>query len=186
MGFDIPDYVLPFVICLARIADVSLGTLRTVAVVRGQVLVAAVLGFFEIVIWVLAAGRVLTSLDNPFNVIGYAGGFALGNAVGISIEQKLAIGRVTMRVFTRDHGPDLADALRERGLRVTEIDGRGKLGPVTILYVILERVDVAATQKIVIDIDDDAFIAWDESRRINRLLHPTVAPATGWRSLMRK
>jgi len=87
MDLAIPPAVLPFMICGARILDVSLGTLRTVSVVRGRVVLAAVLGFFEVTIWVVAVSKVITSFDNPFNVLGYATGFALGNAVGILIER---------------------------------------------------------------------------------------------------
>ena len=95
MSLTFSSCMLSLVICCARIVDVSLGTLRTVAVVRGQVMEASALGFFEILIWVLAISKVMTTLDNPLNVIGYAAGFALGNAVGILIEQKLAFaGRV--------------------------------------------------------------------------------------------
>jgi uncharacterized protein YebE (UPF0316 family) len=186
MDFAIPAYVLPFAICAARVVDVSLGTLRTVAVVRGRVGVAAALGFFEVGIWVIAISKVMTSLDNPFNIVGYATGYALGNAVGILIEKKLALGKLVMRLFSRDKGRELADALRGRGLRVTEFDGRGKLGPVMLLYVILDRHDADAAQAMAEKIDEDVFIAIEDSRSANRALYPTMVPASGWRSFLRR
>lgn len=186
MDFDIPAYILPFVICAARIVDVSLGTLRTVAVVRGRVAVAAILGFFEVGIWVIAISKVMTSLDNPFNVIGYATGYALGNAAGIMIEKKLALGKLVMRLFTRTKGKELAETLRSRGLRVTELDGRGKLGPVMLLFVILDRHDAPAVQHLAESIDPDVFVAIEDSRSANRALYPTMVPTSGWRSFPRK
>jgi uncharacterized protein YebE (UPF0316 family) len=186
MNLDIPVYILPFLICGARILDVSMGTLRTVAVVRGKVLVAAMLGFFEMIIWVLAIGNLVTCLDNPFNVLGYAGGFALGNALGIAIEKKLALGKLVVRMITRDHGEELAEALREAGLRVTEFIGRGKLGPVTLLYVIMDRTDVPAAQRLAESVDPNVFVAIEDTRGANRSLAPTMVPATGWRAVLAK
>lgn len=185
--FDIiPPYILPFLICLSRIVDVSLGTLRTVAVIRGKVPIAAILGFFEVTIWVVAVSQVMARLDNPFNILGYAAGFALGNALGITIEKKLALGRLEMRLITRDKGPEIAETLRERGLRVTEFDGRGKMGVVTLLYVILDRADAVPAQKIAEEIDPGVFVAFDDSHGVNRSLYPTVVPTTGWRALIKR
>jgi uncharacterized protein YebE (UPF0316 family) len=186
VDFDIPAYILPFVICAARVVDVSLGTLRTVAVVRGRVTVAAILGFFEVGVWVIAISKVMTSLDNPFNVVGYATGYALGNAVGIMIEKKLALGKLVMRLFTRTKGKELADALRGRGLRVTELDGRGKMGPVMLLYAILDRHDGQAAQDLAESIDPDVFVAVEDSRSANRALYSTMVPPSSWRSFLRR
>jgi len=186
MDIDISPYVLPFLICGARIVDVSLGTLRTVAVVRERVKVASVLGFFEVTIWVLAISKVMTSLDNPFNVLGYALGFALGNAAGITIEKKLAIGKLVVHMFSRDKGEELAEALRDSGLRVTTFEGQGKLGPVTLLYVIMDRSDAAAARLLAESIDEDVFVATEDSREANRSLYPALVPATGWRSVLKR
>ncbi|MBL9118546.1 MAG: DUF2179 domain-containing protein [Phycisphaerae bacterium] len=126
-------------IVAARVADVSLGTLRTVAVINGRKAVAWGLGFAEVLIWVLVVSQVITTVrENIVNAIAYALGFATGNFVGIMIEQYFAFGRQIIRVFTRNGG-EMATAMRERGLRVTEFDGRGRDGPVSMLFVETER-----------------------------------------------
>ena len=182
----IPVYLLPFLICLLRIADVTLGTLRTVAHVRGTVVVAPILGFFEVTIWVLAISKVMTTLDNPFNVLGYALGFALGNWVGVTIERKLALGQLVIRIISRIEGETIAAALRERGLRVTEFEGRGSRGPVTLLYVMLERSDAGAVQTLAEEIDPECFVVVEDTTGTNRTLTPTLVPRTGWRSPFKK
>jgi uncharacterized protein YebE (UPF0316 family) len=186
MDLAIPPAVLPFMICGARILDVSLGTLRTVSVVRGRVVLAAVLGFFEVTIWVVAVSKVITSFDNPFNVLGYATGFALGNAVGILIERKLALGQLVLRIISRSKGFDIAEALRDRGLRVTEFDGRGRSGHVLMLYAIVDRADAHAAEKLAEEIDPEVFVAIEDSREANRSLFPTMVPSTGWRAAFKK
>lgn len=186
MDLTVPQAILPVLICFARIVDVSLGTLRTVAVVRGRVVLASVLGFFEVSIWVLAISGVMRTLDNPLNVLGYALGFALGNAVGISIDRRLALGTIVMRVITRRRGPELVSSLRDRGLRVTEFEGRGRDGPVTMLFTLLERVDARAAQALAEQVDPDCFIVFEDPRGANRTLLPTLIPPTGWRAVMKK
>lgn len=126
-------------IVAARIADVSLGTLRTVAVIHGRKWTAWSLGFIEVLIWVLVVSQVITTVrDNWVNAVAYALGFATGNFVGIAIEQYFAFGRQVVRIFTR-RGADLAAALRNIGLVVTEFEGKGRDGPVTMLFVEIER-----------------------------------------------
>ena len=178
--------LMPLAICVARVADVSLGTMRTVAVVRGRVALASGLGFVEICIWVVAISKVMTSLDNPWNVLGYAAGFSLGNAAGIVVERKLAFGRLVVRVFSRDKGPVLANALRRVGLRVTEFDGRGRDGSVKLLYLMMERVDADAVERIVDRLDPAAFVVVEDLRSANRHLFPATVSLSRWRLALAK
>jgi uncharacterized protein YebE (UPF0316 family) len=186
MDASIPSYLFPVIICCARIIDVSLGTLRTVSVVRGRVAAAAVLGFFEISLWLLAASKVLSELDNIRKALGYALGYALGNVVGITIERKLAMGQLALRLVSRRRGTDVALALREHGFSVTEFSGRGMSGPVTLLYAIVERADLSAARQLAQQADPEIFIAVDDIHAINRALYPTHVPATGWRAIVKK
>jgi uncharacterized protein YebE (UPF0316 family) len=82
----------PLVIFLLRIVDVSLATVRMLLSVRGQKLLVPLIGFFEVLIWLFAAGNAIRHLSSPYHVIGYAGGFAAGTAVGLWVEEKLAFG----------------------------------------------------------------------------------------------
>ena len=84
--------VLPILIFLARICDVSLGTVRLIFVSRGFKYLAPVIGFFEVLIWILAMTQIMQNLTNPICYLGYAGGFATGNYIGILIAEKLSLG----------------------------------------------------------------------------------------------
>ncbi len=144
-------------IVAARIADVSLGTLRTVAVINGRKGVAWALGFGEVLIWVLVVSQVITTVrDNWFNAVAYAFGFATGNFVGIMIEQYFAFGRQVIRVFTRN-GDAMARSMRERGLRVTEFEGKGRDGPVAMLFVETERKSAHDVVEAAREIDPDCY-----------------------------
>jgi uncharacterized protein YebE (UPF0316 family) len=126
-------------IFLARVADVSLGTFRTIVVFRGNKLLASFIGFFEIIIWLVAAAQVLGNLDQWYLALAYAGGFAVGNYVGISIENRFAIGNELVRCisFNRDI---LAEKLREKGFKVVSFDGdMGESYPVELLFIIEKR-----------------------------------------------
>ena len=84
--------ILPLLIFLARIADVSIGTIRIVMVAKGQKMIAPILGFFEVLIWLLAISKIMQNLDNWVCYVAYGAGFATGNYIGMIIEEKLAMG----------------------------------------------------------------------------------------------
>lgn len=111
-------------IFLARLTDVSLGTLRTLMVFRGYRALAAMVGFFEVLLWILAASQVITHLDQWYLAVAYAGGFAAGNYVGITLEAKLAMGRELLRIVTDNPDVSLGKALREAGYSVIELAAR--------------------------------------------------------------
>jgi len=126
-------------IVLARIVDVSLGTFRTALVIQGRKGLAFLLGFAEVLVWVLVVSRVIeTVAAEPAYAIAYAFGFACGNWIGIAIEQRFAIGRQVLRIFTRQ-GFAAAARLREAGFGVTEFEGRGRDGPISLLFIATER-----------------------------------------------
>jgi uncharacterized protein YebE (UPF0316 family) len=151
-----------------RVCDMSLDTLRVLVVMRGRRGVAWVLGFFQSAIFVLAISNVLTHLDNPLNMIGYAAGFATGNVVGMAIEERLAIGHVHMRIVSPCLGSAIAESLREQGYAITEIPARGKDGMVTVLNCSLLRKNVGKVHQIVNDIDTEAFITAEDVRPVRR------------------
>jgi len=131
--------IIPILICLARIIDVSIGTVRIIFVSKGMKYLAPLLGFFEVLIWLLAIGQIMQNLSNPLNYIAYATGFAMGNYVGIILENKIAMGIVSIRVITRLEASDLVNHLRERGLTVTSIDAEGNHGAVKVFFTIAKR-----------------------------------------------
>jgi uncharacterized protein YebE (UPF0316 family) len=131
--------VIPFLIFAARIFDVSLGTVRVIFVSRGFKYLAPAVGFFEILIWLLAIGQIMKNLSNPVCYIAYAGGFALGNFVGIYIAEKLSLGLVMIRVVTKKDAAPLVDFLKGENYGVTSVDGHGTSGQVKVVFTIVPR-----------------------------------------------
>jgi len=143
-------------IFFARVSDVSLGTFRTIVVFRGYKLLASFIGFFEIIIWLVAAAQVLTNLDQWYLALAYASGFAVGNYVGISIENRFAIGNELIRCisFNRDV---LAEKLREKGFKVVSFDGdMGEVHPVELLLIIEKRRNIPLLIQLIKDLDPTA------------------------------
>ena len=131
-------------------------------------LATPIIGFFEVLVWVFAAGSAIRFLDSPLHVIGYAGGFATGNVVGLWVEEKLALGLATVRIISSHGGVELADALREKGFGVTEFSGQGREGPVEVVYTVARRAQVREIFRVVDVWDPDAFVTVEEPRAIHR------------------
>lgn len=148
----------PVLIFLLRLVDVSLATLRIMLVVRGGRLLAPLIGFVEILIWVVAVAAVVRNLGSPWHVVGYAAGFAAGTAVGMWIEGKLALGFSTVQVISRRPEPELADELRALGFGATEVIGEGREGPVGIVYSVVRRRHIPDVIRTVEARDPDAFV----------------------------
>jgi uncharacterized protein YebE (UPF0316 family) len=156
-----------FIFCL-RICDVSVATLRLLSAVRGQKLVAAGLGFVEVLIWIVAVGTVIRNLTSPLLVLGYAAGFSAGTYVGMTIEEKLAMGVAEVRIISRLLGVELAESLRQMGFGVTEIMGQGREGRVEILSAVVPRRAVRGVLDEVERRDPAAFVVVEEPRSIQR------------------
>ena len=173
-------------IFIARVLDVSIGTIRTITVVRGYRLLATVLGFFEVLIWIAAAGQVLANLDQWYLILGWAGGFAAGNAVGIWLEGKLAMGTLMVRAVSENIDVSIGRALREKGYSITVLNGRGDDdAPVEIVMVVEGRRHVAALLDCIRLADPQAFYTIDDVRTADGVLLQTGRPAlpTGWRAI---
>jgi uncharacterized protein YebE (UPF0316 family) len=155
-------------IFLLRVSDMTLDTLRVLMVMRGKKGIAWVLGFFQAAIAILAISSVLTNLGNPLNIIGYAAGFATGNVLGMWIEERLAIGHVSITIVSSRRGSAIADHLREQGFAVTEIPARGKDGMVSLLSCSVLRKNVAGVRGFVNEVDPEAFITAEDVRPVRR------------------
>ncbi len=151
-----------------RVCDMTLDTLRVLFVMRGRKEIAWVLGFFQAAIFVLAISSVLSNLDNPLNVIGYAAGFATGNVVGMIIEERLAIGHIQLSVVSPRYGSAIAEHLRQQGYAVTEIPARGRDGMVSLLNCSVLRKNVGKVRSLINEIDSEAFITAEEVRPVRR------------------
>ena len=180
------DITAPLLIFGARVCDVSLGTLRTIAVVRGKTLNAWIFGLLEILIWLLAISRVLATINtNILNLFAYAIGFATGNVVGIMIERRLAIGNEVIRIISKSRGSRIASAIRKMGQGVTEFEGKGREGAVTMLYIISARKDVMDVLDKAREVDPDCVTILADLKATSLRVRPFSVPS-GWRSIVKK
>ena len=158
----------PLAIFALRIVDVSLATVRMLLAVRGYKRLVPFIGFFEVLVWILAVGNAVKFLDSPPHLLGYAGGFAAGSAVGLWIEEKLALGIASLRVMSAHGGVEIAEALRERGFGVTEFAAQGRDGRMEVIYAVLRRRHLPLALAQVAAWDPDAFVTVEEPRAIRR------------------
>jgi uncharacterized protein YebE (UPF0316 family) len=151
-----------------RLSDVTLGTLRILMTVRGRKPLAALIGFFEVTIFIVAISRVVRNVDNIWLVLGYSAGFAAGTLVGMTIEERLALGWTVVRVISSDLSRRAAEVLRQAGFGVTEMAGHGMKGDVGIFEVVVRRADLPRALQVLESIDEKAFVTVEETRRVYR------------------
>lgn len=186
----IPVWALCMLIFVLRVCDVTLGTIRTVSIVKGRVSLAVVLGFFEVMIWVVAVSQVIVRLHESWLLpLSYAGGFAAGNAVGILVERRLALGTSVVRMLSAERGDDIARALRAAGLSVATFAGVGPDGPITLVYAVAPRRQTSRMLRTAQAIDPDLLYvsepAHESNTGVQLRLRPVPNP-TGWRSALKK
>lgn len=168
MSEDVVSYVyIPLLICLARITDQSIGTLRIIFVSKGMKNLAPIFGFFEVIIWLMAIRQIMTNLNNPVNYIAYGAGFGIGNYIGIRIEERLSLGYVLLRVITRKSAYELETYFRESGNRFTIVDAESDQGPVNIFFLPMRRSDVTETIENVRKYNPRAFYTLEDVRKIS-------------------
>jgi len=154
--------VLPLLIFFARICDVSLGTIRVIFISKGFKYIAPVIGFFEVIIWLLAIGQVMNNIDNVASYIAYGAGFAAGTFIGMKVEEKLSLGTVILRIITPREAGDLVTALRNAGFGVTSMDAEGSSGKVKIIFMVLKRQDLTRAIGIVNEYQPKAFYSIED------------------------
>ncbi len=153
----LPAYLIPVGIFFARIMDVSLGTIRIMMVSRELKGWAALLGFFEVLIWAIVVTELITNLDKWINFVAYAGGFAVGNYIGIYIEGLLKVGTIIVRIITQDKFQELTTALKDAGFTITSLEGSGGFVPVKVIFTILKRKRWEEVEAIIKQHDPQAF-----------------------------
>ncbi|MDD3249724.1 MAG: DUF2179 domain-containing protein [Smithellaceae bacterium] len=166
--------LLPILIFLARICDVTLDTLRIIYVGRGMKFLAPVIGFVEVLIWLTAITQIFKNLSNPVCYVAYAGGFAMGNLVGILIEEKMAIGTVVIRTITQKNAELLIRCLKENRYGVTHVDAEGAMGQVKIIFTIAKRKDIDSVLKIIRGCNPLAFYTIEDVRSVRKGVFPLV------------
>ena len=168
--------ILPTLIFMARICDVTLDTLRIIYVSRGMKFAAPMIGFFEVLIWLMAISQIFQNLSNPVCYIAYAGGFAMGNFIGIILEEKMAIGTVVIRIITQKEALQLIEVLKTNHYGVTQTDAQGVMGPVKIIFTIVKRKDIDRVLSLVRTCNPLAFFTIEDVRSVRKGVFPLVKP----------
>lgn len=183
--------IIPLLIFLARILDVSLGTMRIIFVSRGLKYLAPIVGFFEVIIWLIAIRAVIENLNNIVSYLAYGAGFAMGTFAGLFIEKKLAIGSAVIRIITQKDATDLIFHLRCQGFGVTSMEAEGIEGKVNVIYLIIKRQDYEKVTGIIRKFNPKAFYTLENvqfvsagifpHKKTNALWEPVLGPFRFWR-----
>lgn len=182
----IPPVLLGVAIFGLRIVDVSIGTVRTLVMVQGQRRLAVFLAFFEVLVWIVAVSQVVSRLDNmPWLAPFYAGGFAAGVGVGMTIERRLALGRYVVRIITRFHGLEIAAALRGQGRVLGTFRGETNDGPANLIYVSARANRVAVIIELAREADPEMLFLVESAAGWSENALPIPHP-TGWRAIFKK
>ena len=172
-NFDFYNWVLfPLLIFFARVSDVSLGTLRSVLASKGNKNIVPIIGFFEVLIWLFAISQIFHSLHNNFIFyLAWAAGYATGSYVGLTIEEKLALGIQVVRVITNQKCDKLIEALRKENYGLTVVDGQGARGPVKILFTTVQRKNVEKVIKVINQYNPNSFYSIEDVKNASQVAY---------------
>jgi len=178
--------VVPLLIMVARICDVSLGTIRIILIGKGYKNVAPIIGFFEILIWIIVVGQIMQHLDRWLYYVAYATGYALGTLIGMKFENKLSLGQIVVRIFVTNDSNELIICLKENNYNFTTVEAHGKFGPVKIIFMITKRHLLNQTIKLIEKHNPASFYSIEDVRYVkgslpggeNPLLHSFKSPFT--------
>ncbi len=168
--------IIPVLIFCARICDVTLGTIRVIFISKGIKYLAPIIGFVEVIIWLLAIGQVMNNLTHPVAYIAYGAGFASGTFIGMLIEEKISLGLTSVRIITKKDPTELIDYLRSQNYGVTSIDGTGGTGKVKMVFTIIKRQDLHNVVGIVKKFNPNAFYSVEEVKSIAEGVFPEKHP----------
>lgn len=165
---------LPLLVFLAELCVVTIGTIRIIFVARGMKVLAPILGFFEVSIWLFAIGQIMQNLSNLGCYLAFAGGFTAGNFLGVLTEKKLAIGSVVVRVITPKTVYDLLDRLHAAQYGVTIIDAQGATGPVKVVLTVVRRKELEKVVALIKEFDANAFYSVDDLQLLEAGIFPAA------------
>ena len=164
--------ILPVLIFCARICDVSLGTIRVIFITKGVRYIAPLIGFFEVIIWLLAIGQVMNNLTNIASYIAYGGGFAMGTFIGMLIEEKISLGLTSVRIITKEDPSQLVNYLRSQNYGVTTVDGEGATGQVKMVFSIIRRQDLPDVVEVIKKLHPGAFYSVEDVKSVSEGVFP--------------
>lgn len=154
------------IILAINIVYVSFFTIRMILTLKGQRYLAALISMVEVVIYVIGLGLVLDNLNEIQNLIAYAVGYGIGVIVGMKIEEKLALGYITVNVITKEYDKDLPKNLRAQGYGVTSWAANGLEGDRMALQILTPRKYELKLYQTIKELDPKAFIIAYEPKTI--------------------
>ncbi|GAB4144617.1 MAG: DUF2179 domain-containing protein [Bacteroidia bacterium] len=187
MALHIPDdlmnwVIIPVLIFFARMCDVTLATLRNIFISKGFRHIVPFIGFFEVLIWLIAMKQVMNHVDNVLSYFAWAAGFATGTYVGMRIEERLALGTQVIRIITSQDSTNLQSALKAAGYGMTIVDAQGAMGPVKMIFTIIARKNVNDVVNIIESSHPNAFYSIEDVRNTE---HGVFRPGSRKISLVR-
>lgn len=178
---DMPLWLTATMIFGFRVLDVSLGTVRTIAVIHGRIRASVVLGFLEILIWVTAISQVVANLgQSPLLLLAYAGGFAAGNATGILLERRLAWGTVIVRLISIHATAGIVSQLRSRGHWAAVFKGEGASGDELLIFTTCTKSSLRSTLEAVRKLDPGVVYSVEPVLESGPVMRQPLPHQTGW------
>lgn len=155
------------IIFAVQVVYVACFTLRMILTLKGKTRLAAAISTVEVTIYVLGLNMVLQYLNQPISLLVYALGYGAGVLVGSWLEERLAMGYVTMKVITDDVHRSMASDLRRLGYGVTSWIGSGRDGDRLVLEVLAKRKKEHHLYRSILEIDPKAFVVTLEPKRLH-------------------
>lgn len=162
------NYLLYLLIIVVKTVEVSISTLRIKLITKGEKVKGSLVGFVEIILWLVVVSTVLTNItEDPMKVLAYAIGFSLGNYFGLSLENKLGVGTMRVEVITKDEdGWKLANHIRSLGYAVTIVNGKGMNYERAVLIIIVQRKMAPVLVSRIKEFETNAFITITDTEPI--------------------
>jgi len=166
--------VIPILLIMARIVDVTIGTIRIILISKGYRKVAPLLGFAEVFIWIVTVSQIMKGNNNIVYYFAYSFGFATGTYIGMMIESRLSLGMVLVRVITKFEAIDLIQELRDKNYNATSVDGEGRHGEVKILFMIIKRKALNEIIELIRKYNPNSFYTIEDVRDVSGGVFPAV------------
>jgi len=164
--------VIPILIFLARVLDVTLGTIRIIFVSKGLKYFAPIVGFFEVIVWLLAITQIVQNLTNFLNYIAYGAGFAAGTFLGIYLESRIAMGHLSVSILTGKDPRELIGKLESSGYKTTSIHAMGKKSSVEMIFTVVKRKKLRSVVNIIKNFDPNAFYSIEDVKYLHEIHLP--------------
>jgi uncharacterized protein YebE (UPF0316 family) len=183
--FDFLDqypYLLPVFIFFGRLCDVTLGTLRVIFVSKGEKNKAPIIGFFEVLIWIVIISQIFSRANDWVAYLSFAAGYASGSYVGILIENRIAFGVVLCRIYTQKNGMELVQGLNKMNFGATMTRGEGSQNEVHIIETVINRKQLRLLEQLLTEFDPNIFYVVEDVRtRQNGIFAKKKSFLSQWR-----